>query len=387
MSVPDQHWPTSVHGYAIGAELGHGAFSHVCRCKREGENCTYAIKIVSKGLISASSDHERFQREVNAMAFLRHPNLVALYDFFWDDANYYLVTDFCQGGELFRYIVENTKIDETVAAGLFLQIARGIEYCHSYQIAHRDLKPENVLLTTFPQLKVADFGLCGFMSPSRLMNTFCGSPCYCAPELITRVEYDGRQSDIWGLGVILYAMVTGRLPWNTANHAIMVRQIQKADFRFPTHVSLACQNLITSMLRPLPADRLSVEKICEHPWLRMARIPNPKKSYFAKSQTLKRLRAMSVDELESNHGAWTDQEITSPFVEDGLHDDEDDRELVRPVRPRTISTSASAPVDLIVQPVKMRVVGKMSVSALKAASPAPRRPVFTAQPPPSRLLN
>jgi serine/threonine protein kinase len=188
----------------------------------------------------------------------------------WDDANFYLVIDLCKGGELFDYIVDHDKLDEPTAALVFQQIVSGIAFCHSFGIAHRDLKPENVLIVNFPRVKVADFGLCGFISDQQMMKTFCGSPCYCAPECLCRVQYDGRKADIWSLGVILFAMVTGEHPWNISNTSIMLRQILKAAYTVPGFVSSQCKDLLSSILKVNPQDRISIEDILKHPWLKLA---------------------------------------------------------------------------------------------------------------------
>lgn len=263
-------WPSVIKSYEIGDELGHGAFSHVCKAHNRANNTDYAIKIFPKANLADEGDTERFQREINTMAFLRHDNLVALYDFFWDDANFYLVIDLCPGGELFDYIVDHDKLDEPTAAVIFEQILSAIAYCHSFGVAHRDLKPENVLISNFPQVKVADFGLCGFISDQKMMKTFCGSPCYCSPECLCRIQYDGRKSDIWSLGVILYAMVTGEHPWNISNTSIMLRQILKGAYTVPSFVSAQCKDLICSMMKVNPQDRITIEKLAKHPWLKIA---------------------------------------------------------------------------------------------------------------------
>ena len=126
-------------------------------------------------------------------------------------------------GELFDYIVDHDKLDEPTAAIVFQQIVDAIAYCHSFGVAHRDLKPENVLIIKFPHVKIADFGLCGYISAQQMMKTFCGSPCYCSPECLSKLDYDGRKSDIWSLGVLLYTMVTGQIPWNIMNTKMIIK--------------------------------------------------------------------------------------------------------------------------------------------------------------------
>jgi serine/threonine protein kinase len=178
--------------------------------------------------------------------------------------------DFCPGGDIFQYIVKNDKIAEPLAAYLFQQIASAINYCHQLGIAHRDLKPENVLIETFPQIKVSDFGLCGFIAPHEMMQTFCGSPCYCAPECLSRVSYDGRLADIWSIGIILFAMVTGSHPWTITNTSLMLRQILKGNYTVPAHVSPKCRELLQGMIKVDVPQRLTMAQVMAHPWMACA---------------------------------------------------------------------------------------------------------------------
>ena len=262
--------PSGLDLYEFIEQIGEGSFSSVWRVTHKATSQVYACKILPKANIAEPEDQARFQREINTMAFLRHPCLVGLHDFFADAKNFYMILDYCAGGELFDYICENDKLDETTAAFVFREIAKAVQFCHAFGVAHRDLKPENVLIDHFPLVKVSDFGLCGYISEKKLMGTFCGSPCYCSPECLSRTEYDGRKSDIWSLGVILFAMVTGEHPWNVDNTSVMVRQIMKAQFRVPSDLSLECQNLIYSMMRVDPNERLSMDDIMKHPWLERA---------------------------------------------------------------------------------------------------------------------
>lgn len=313
-----QHtWPESIKNYKIGDELGHGAFSHVCKCTNTTNNQQYAMKIFPKSNLTDKGDQERFQREVDTMAYLRHDNLVALYDFFWDEENFYLVIDLCPGGELFDYIVDHDKLDEPTSALIFNQIVSAIAYCHSYGVAHRDLKPENVLISKFPIVKVADFGLCGFISEQQMMKTFCGSPCYCSPECLCRIQYDGRKSDIWSLGVILYAMVTGEHPWNISNTSIMLRQILKGAYTVPSFVSNQCKDLITSMMKVNPQDRITIEQILKHPWMKVAsKAKNVSQTIVNPTPQLPPLQPVSLQEISeasAKSSQRSEHGIISPF--------------------------------------------------------------------------
>ena len=308
-------YPKSIKTYELTEELGHGAFSTVCKAVNKNNNQTYACKVFPKSNLSDKGDIERFQREINAMAFLRHDNLVALYDFFWDENNFYMIIDYCPEGELFDYIVKNDKLDEPTSALIFQQIASSLQYCHNLGVAHRDLKPENVLIDKFPLIKVSDFGLCGYINEKKLMKTFCGSPCYCSPECLCRVQYDGRLSDVWSLGVILYAMVTGEHPWNITNTSIMLRQILKGAYTVPSFVSNQCKELITKMMQVNPRDRISIDDILKHPWLKVAskckhKLPTKKKTEGNDfpGMTLEQISEASAQSSQKSEGG-----IHSPF--------------------------------------------------------------------------
>ena len=126
----------------------------------------------------------------------------------------------------------------------------------------------NVLFDKFPHVKVTDFGLCGYINSSKLMSTFCGSPCYSAPECLYHHDYDGQKSDIWSMGVILYLMVVGTHPWNVHNINLMMKDIVTCNYKVPKEVSPDCKDLIEKILVYEPTQRLSVEQILKHPWLK-----------------------------------------------------------------------------------------------------------------------
>lgn len=257
-----------INGYEITTELGRGAYSTVYRCQKQGNH--YAMKIIPKSKIGDDKSIERFQRELDAMAFFSHPNIIHLEDFFIDNDDFCVVMDCCAGGELTHFIIKNDKLNEPTAALIFQQICQAIAYCHQSGVAHRDLKPENILIDKFPNIKITDFGLCGYLEENKLMSTFCGSPSYCSPECLFCTEYDGKKSDIWSLGVILFAMVTGSHPWDCTNQAVMVNQIHHAEYTIPSYVSNECRDIINSCIRVNPNERATLETILQNPWFKCA---------------------------------------------------------------------------------------------------------------------
>ena len=308
--------PRIVGKYELLKCLGCGGFAYVYLATNGSSDEMLAIKVIPKKNVKTYDDQQRLQREIEATAFLHHPNIVQLHDFFSDIDNFYLVMDYCGGGSLNDYIKNPAipKLREDQAATIFAQIVAAVDYCHERGVVHRDLKPHNVLITKFPQIKIADFGLCGYIEKGQKMNTFCGTQCYNAPECLMKNEYDAKQSDVWSLGVILYEMVTGSHPWNTSNVNAMIQQIIKAKFVVPPTVTAACDELIKSMLKLRPADRITCKQILEHPWMKLA------STRYKSRSSLPSLHGNDqiIEIIKEVHekGSSTDG-IVSPFQSDG----------------------------------------------------------------------
>lgn len=319
--------PKGLKQYQFSEILGSGSFSVVCRAYNVKNKKTFACKVIPRNNLAHKSDLNRFQREINAMAFIRHENLIALHDFFWDDDNFYLIMDLCPGGELFDHMVKHGKFDEPTAALVFRQFAAAVAYCHSFGVAHRDLKPENILIDVFPRVKVSDFGLCGYLSDELMMQTFCGSPCYCSPECLCRVQYDGRLADVWSLGVILFSMVTSENPWNISNTSIMLHQILKGAYNVPPTVSKQCKDLIQNMLKVNPRDRYTMDKVLAHPWLKLgdestyAAMEHPPKNDES-LEPINPIPLRIISQISEQQSQISDQGIFSPFEDDVIGEDD-----------------------------------------------------------------
>jgi serine/threonine protein kinase len=255
-----------VRSYVIGKELGHGAFARVFKATNQTTNEQFALKIIPL----RPNDPLPFRQEVSIMAYLDHPNLVSLKETFTDDNFLYLALDLCEGGDLFKYIVDQGPLDEPTCALIFTQVVSAIAHCHASGIAHRDLKPENILITTFPCVKITDFGLAGIALDGQLSSVFCGSACYLAPECHCKIAYDGKKADIWSLGVLLFALATGNFPWPITHRSTMIRQILRGDYSFPDAMSAECRSLAGGMLQVNPNCRLGMAQILEHPFLKLA---------------------------------------------------------------------------------------------------------------------
>ncbi|XP_064621146.1 MAP/microtubule affinity-regulating kinase 3-like isoform X6 [Lineus longissimus] len=225
-----------------------------------------AIKIIDKTQLNPSSLQKLF-REVRIMKLLDHPNIVKLFEVIETDKTLYLVMEYASGGEVFDYLVAHGRMKEKEARAKFRQIVSAVQYCHQKHIVHRDLKAENLLLDADMNIKIADFGFSNEFTPGNKLDTFCGSPPYAAPELFQGKKYDGPEVDVWSLGVILYTLVSGSLPFDGQNLKELRERVLRGKYRIPFYMSTDCENLLKKFLVLNPAKRCSLETIMKDKWM------------------------------------------------------------------------------------------------------------------------
>lgn len=214
------------------------------------------------------------EREIIIMKLLTHPNVLRLYDVWETSKALYLVLEYVEGGELFDLLVERGPLQEQEAIKYFRQIILGTAYCHALGICHRDLKPENLLLDANLNVKLADFGMAALESNDKLLETSCGLPHYAAPEIVSGLKYHGSALDIWSCGVILFALLTGRLPFDDENIRNLLLKVQAGSFEMPYELSREAQDLIAKMLTVDPEQRIKTGRILQHPLLTKYPIPS-----------------------------------------------------------------------------------------------------------------
>lgn len=259
--------PSKIGPYILRGTVGEGAFSIVKLAYHEQQQQYYACKIVPKSRLVHGNLEHRFEIEIRINQQMHHPGIVGLIDTLKDDFNYYIIMEFCPNGELFQYIVDRNHLTEEDAKPLVHQILETLHYIHGLRVAHRDLKPENILLDQLGHLKLSDFGLSRFVDQNGLASTPCGSPCYASPECISGSPYDGRKSDVWSIGVILYAMLTGQLPWTKRNQTQLFEQIKKGDYQIPNFLSENAKSFLKGLLCVDNNKRLTIPDAFAHPWL------------------------------------------------------------------------------------------------------------------------
>lgn len=255
--------------YIFGKTLGTGSTGKVKLAKNLETDEIVAIKIVRKDFLeNKPSLKKKMRREISVLKVLKHPNLMRLIDVFEIETHLFLVMEFVDGLELFEYLVRRGALPLTEALTFFQQIICGLEYCHNRLICHRDLKPENLLLDRHYNIKIADFGMTSLNRPGKLLETSCGSPHYCDPMVVSGEKYDGLKADIWSCGVILYAMVTGRLPFDDDNIQRLLQKVQAGQYHLPSDLPRDLRDLIKSMLTVDPDERITLAEIKEHPWFK-----------------------------------------------------------------------------------------------------------------------
>ncbi|XP_017565488.1 serine/threonine-protein kinase SIK1 [Pygocentrus nattereri] len=258
--------PLQVGFYEIIRTLGKGNFAVVKLARHKVTKTQVAIKIIDKTRLDAS-DLVKLNREVKIMKLLNHPHIIKLYQVMETKDMLYIVTEFAKNGEMFDYLASNGRLSEEEARRTFWQILTAVEYCHRHGIVHRDLKAENLLLDDNMNIKLADFGFGNFYVPGEPLSTWCGSPPYAAPEVFEGKVYEGPQLDIWSLGVVLYVLVCGSLPFDGATLPALKQRVTEGRFRVPYFMSQECENLIRRMLAVDPARRISVAQIKQHHWM------------------------------------------------------------------------------------------------------------------------
>ncbi|KAM7407273.1 hypothetical protein PAMA_003140 [Pampus argenteus] len=285
--------PLQVGFYEIIRTLGKGNFAVVKLAKHKVTKTQVAIKIIDKTRLNPSN-LEKIYREVQIMKLLNHPHIIKLYQVMETKDMLYIVTEYAKNGEMFDYLTSNGRMSEDEARKKFWQILTAVDYCHRHHIVHRDLKTENLLLDANMNIKLADFGFGNFYNAGDPLSTWCGSPHYAAPEVFEGKEYEGPQLDIWSLGVVLYVLVCGSLPFDGPSLPTLRQRVTEGRFRIPFFMSQDCENLIRKMLVVDPAKRISVAQIKQHRWM----LADP----TAAHQTL----SHSLTEYNSNLGDYSE---------------------------------------------------------------------------------
>ncbi|KAM9313748.1 maternal embryonic leucine zipper kinase isoform 1-T2 [Pholidichthys leucotaenia] len=253
--------------YEVYETIGSGGFAKVKLGRHVLTGEKVAIKIMNKKALG--DDLPRVKVEIEALKNLSHQHVCRLYQVMETSTQIFMVLEYCPGGELFDYIIAKDRLSEEETRVFFRQIVSALAYVHSQGYAHRDLKPENLLIDEDHNLKLIDFGLCAKPKGglSHELMTCCGSPAYAAPELIQGKAYIGSEADVWSMGVLLFALLCGYLPFDDDNCMVLYRKITRGMYDNPRWLSPGSVLLLNQMMQVDPKLRLTVRQLLDHPWV------------------------------------------------------------------------------------------------------------------------
>merc|ERR1711892_673525 len=253
--------------FEIGRPLGKGKFGNVYLAREKRSKFIVALKVLFKSQLQKAHVEHQLRREIEIQSHLRHPHVLRMFGYFYDETRVYLILEFAPGGEMYKALQKQPegRFDDKKTAKFIYQLADALKYCHSKKVIHRDIKPENLLLDMKGDLKIADFGW-SVHAPTSRRATMCGTLDYLPPEMIEGNMHDERV-DHWALGVLTYEFLVGKPPFESESNNETYRRITRVDLRFPPHVSDGARDLITQFLRKDPNQRITLDNCLEHPWI------------------------------------------------------------------------------------------------------------------------
>ncbi|XP_011643555.1 aurora kinase C-like [Pogonomyrmex barbatus] len=253
--------------FDIGRPLGKGKFGNVYLAREKRSQFVIAMKVLYRAQIDDAKILHQVRREIEIQTHLRHPNILRMYGYFYDDKRIYLILEYAPKGELYKELNNqaNKRFDEVRTATYIAQLADALKYCHSKSVIHRDIKPENLLLGLNGELKIADFGW-SVHAPSSRRDTLCGTLDYLPPEMVSGKTHN-HTVDFWSVGVLCYECLVGKPPFYAATNNETYINIKKLRYTFPSFVSEGARDLISKLIVIDPEKRLDMDGVLAHPWI------------------------------------------------------------------------------------------------------------------------
>ncbi|KAF2083849.1 kinase-like protein, partial [Saccharata proteae CBS 121410] len=289
----------TVGNYTLGRLIGKGSFGKVYLASHK---LTNGSKVVLK---SADKKDSNLAREIHHHRQFLHPHIARLYEVIVTESLVWLVLEYCPGDELYNHLLKTGPMDPAKVQKIFTQLVGAVSYVHGKSCVHRDLKLENILLDKHENVKLVDFGFTReYEGKSNYLSTWCGTYCYCAPEMLKLEKYAGEKVDVWSLGIILYALLCGELPFDEDDENDTKMRILKEEPKYPDRMPQGARELIKSLLSKRPLLRPSLADILQHPWLAdhapnqqaILKLQQPAPfSTELEKETLHRMRSAGVD--------------------------------------------------------------------------------------------
>ncbi|XP_032768624.1 sperm motility kinase 4A-like [Rattus rattus] len=250
--------------YVILRTIGQGSYGQVKLAHHRLTGTAVAIKV----LLKERTQYYPIRTEVGILKKMNHPNIISLHQIIETEQNIFLILELADGRELFDWIEKSGHLHEGLARKIFTQIVQAMSYCHDIGIVHRDLKPDNIMVDASGKVKIVDFGLGALVTPGMKLSGHCGALRFCAPEFFLNQPYDGTKVDTWNLGVVLYFMVTGDLPFVGTTLKELGNQVLLGRYAIPRHLSKELREIIRYLLTVNPTERPTLKDIMAHPWLK-----------------------------------------------------------------------------------------------------------------------
>jgi serine/threonine protein kinase len=265
-----------VDKYVFLEVLGEGAFSIVRKARlADDETALFACKILPKTRLAENGAFQRFQSSLQVLEQMQHPNICRLIETRKDGLFYYIFLEYCPGGTLRSYISDRKRLSANESRKFMGQICSAVSFIHNAGACHRDLKPENILLDANRDCKITDFDMADFVASSALSKLRVGTTGYSSPERLSGAPYNPQKNDIWAVGVCFYAMMSGRLPWDTSNEKQMANQIKRGNFEIPAALGPGFVRIVKGLLNPDPAQRMSLEHVLADEWITTGALRRP----------------------------------------------------------------------------------------------------------------
>ncbi|XP_076782632.1 sperm motility kinase 2B-like [Arvicanthis niloticus] len=263
-SEPSPSGTESFHSqYVVLNTIGQGGYAKVKLARHRLTGKLVAVKIIRK----RQQWCHPVTSEVEILKMTNHPNIISLFQVIETKKRIYLIMELAAGKPLYQHIQEAGYLQEDEARKIFKQILSAMSYCHDQGIIHRDLKADNIMIDNNGKIKIIDFGLGTQVKPGQLLRFHCGTYVFSSPEVVLGRLYDGTKIDVWTLGVLLYCMTTGRVPFDGANTPQLRRKILLGKYSIPHHLSLELEDMISYLLTMNPKHRPTISEAMMHPWL------------------------------------------------------------------------------------------------------------------------
>jgi serine/threonine-protein kinase ULK2 len=302
----------TIGNYCYNRKIGRGSFSKVYKGYHKDTLEKVAIKVVDMEI----SKHLKtfMEREIEVMKTLNHPNILKLHDVLndSDENTMYLILEYCQKGDFYKFL-NKRALKEKHALRYMIQLANGLQHLIVNNIIHRDLKPQNILLSDDDQIKLTDFGFARYYEINTMVDTLCGSPLYMAPEIMKHKRYT-INADLWSVGIIMYEMLVGKVPYSALTHIELLNKIENKPLIIPNFLSENCQDLLTKLLKKNPDERMTWDDFFSHEWFENS-IEDSRENIIKESTVIKNNNKDDSDEC---------MDMSDPDNLDIITDDDDD---------------------------------------------------------------